>query len=543
MPDESVFCQKCGTKLIGDNVEQQPVITPDSTPYGSVDQTPQQLPLTATQHQNQDYNPTMSQSTDSSNMSTVPYSPHYVNTPPKKSKKLLLVLIIIGAVLAIGITLFLVFWNDRGTRDSDATPVRINSETRDLSLSQTYINDAEGFTFNYPSEWEIHEWKNVGSIVELSVDHPITENEIIFISMTITKEFWLDPNEFLDNIEEEIHEEFSRLNDVETNVINLKDVDLNGILAHRLLYSLKDNNSYDYYLGYYYVVGNTIFTVEFHSPESLFDRYEPIFDAIMETYRITQSMDTSYTDLEWQTVSDGYFSVNIPSTWLWEMQDFDDYVLLHISCDNNSISMSIDDLHGGPEWYFNNSLNHSRFLFDDGINGYMIEMDGYICWYHWNEDTWEGSAGNLYFHSGSDSKVFQENKDLILQIARSFSESSSMSHVPAHQAPNTLQLLYEGLVYHDQSYLTINWENNTITSLYSDYYPDSFDIFWYMDGRSGNNRQVFPTFELQNNAVVIGFPETSTRLYYLYEDGTGVFGDEALTWSFFTWEDEIKLFG
>jgi hypothetical protein len=52
-----------------------------------------------------------------------------------------------------------------------------------------------------------------------------------------------------------------------------------------------------------------------------------------------------------------------------------------------------------------------------------------------------------------------------------------------------------------------------------------------MLGRSGDNREVHPSFIHRRNALEIRFPTTS-RVYYLYDDNTGVFGNEELMWGF-----------
>jgi len=104
---------------------------------------------------------------------------------------------------------------------------------------------------------------------------------------------------------------------------------------------------------------------------------------------------------------------------------------------------------------------------------------------------------------------------------------------------DTLDLLYIGLVVYAFGELTIYWENGTQTMFYRDYAEHDY---WGMFSRDGDHREVFPEISMQENAVVIGFPQTTTRLYYLYEDGTGMFGDETLSWSFQTRHGEINIF-
>ena len=81
------------------------------------------------------------------------------------------------------------------------------------------------------------------------------------------------------------------------------------------------------------------------------------------------------------------------------------------------------------------------------------------------------------------------------------------------------------------------------------WYDDQTTVFrrelgnriWMMQSRDINAanayREVYPTFAMEDDVITIGFP-TTTRLYYLFEDGTGYFRNpdgtrsEGFTWSF-----------
>jgi hypothetical protein len=110
------------------------------------------------------------------------------------------------------------------------------------------------------------------------------------------------------------------------------------------------------------------------------------------------------------------------------------------------------------------------------------------------------------------------------------------------QQDSILLLLYEGLVDYSFSELTIHWDNGEQTIFYSDYDSDFDYTYWDMISRNGGISEVFPTFETLTHAVVIGFPQTTTRVYHLFEDGTGDFDGEPLSWSFRTRHGEIELF-
>jgi len=76
-------------------------------------------------------------------------------------------------------------------------------------------------------------------------------------------------------------------------------------------------------------------------------------------------------------------------------------------------------------------------------------------------------------------------------------------------------------------WLTIFWDNNTITQFERIYYNDD----WFMYSRDGDYRAVEPTFWLEDGIFKISFP-TTTRVYHLFEDHSGHFGDEKFEWEF-----------
>lgn len=93
--------------------------------------------------------------------------------------------------------------------------------------------------------------------------------------------------------------------------------------------------------------------------------------------------------------------------------------------------------------------------------------------------------------------------------------------------PSNLEILANILINsYDDCTLEIYWSNGTVTVFVREYYT----MEWVMHGRDGNVRTVYPTFSLQGDEFLIGFPETTTRLYYLNNSFEGYFGDETFVW-------------
>jgi hypothetical protein len=55
------------------------------------------------------------------------------------------------------------------------------------------------------------------------------------------------------------------------------------------------------------------------------------------------------------------------------------------------------------------------------------------------------------------------------------------------------------------------------------------DRDWIMESRDGGTSIVYPEFSVDGRTIEIRFP-TTTRVYYLYDDFTGLFGSERFTW-------------
>ena len=70
----------------------------------------------------------------------------------------------------------------------------------------------------------------------------------------------------------------------------------------------------------------------------------------------------------------------------------------------------------------------------------------------------------------------------------------------------------------------IYWEDGRETK-----FTRNPDRDWVMNSRDGGTSIVYPEFSVDGRTIEIRFP-TTTRVYYLYEDKTGVFGNEHFTW-------------
>ena len=109
---------------------------------------------------------------------------------------------------------------------------------------------------------------------------------------------------------------------------------------------------------------------------------------------------------------------------------------------------------------------------------------------------------------------------------RFYSDSSSS----APSASSAVESLW-GAIWNAENYgevviLYIYWDNGSQTTFYNEYFDG-----WRMISRSdGKTSSVYPDYRFRDATVEIRFP-TTQRVYYLYDDNTGVFGNESFWWS------------
>lgn len=155
-----------------------------------------------------------------------------------------------------------------------------------VSLKRSYVNEDEGFSFMYPSDWNIEE--NV-----------ITEDVLQFV--IISAPFELEYRAFMGVGKEETNEETiemyfsatssdfeiaSSLNNMK--LISLTDLTINGYAVRKLIETYTHDRGTDLTrIQYFYIVNSDMYFITCFSRTDLFDKYEPIFDAIMDSYTIT----------------------------------------------------------------------------------------------------------------------------------------------------------------------------------------------------------------------------------------------------------------
>lgn len=164
--------------------------------------------------------------------------------------------------------------------------------TDDIDLSQTYTDEKEGLSFNYPKKWKEPEIKNDKSLIEL-VQSSKTNMSVYKNYVSSDESLSMDDEYFIQNYA-----------DKGIEIQEIYDTKIDGISVKKILYSF--NQGPDYFKGiqYMYIIDSDMYTVTFVSLYDDFDKYESVFDAVMRTYTITrepQEVAEQETEIETQT--------------------------------------------------------------------------------------------------------------------------------------------------------------------------------------------------------------------------------------------------
>lgn len=237
--DGSVFCPKCGAKIMAENAEHQ-----------------LDVPISVETKSQQSYAVSLDK------------------PPKKKSGKLPLILGVVVLVI-IGVAVITV----KAKKQQSLTV----ADSEDIVLSETYTNDMAGISFAYPAGWKI-----LDSVSEFQVVDMIdSKNNADSIARFEVRNAIIDAFEIFTEDEASIRE---AVNETAT-FLGLWDTSLGDVPAKCLMSQIGGLKGDSIVKEYWYKVGEDIYMVTCSYSISTSDIYEPIFDAIMDSYTIT------YTDM------------------------------------------------------------------------------------------------------------------------------------------------------------------------------------------------------------------------------------------------------
>ena len=173
--------------------------------------------------------------------------------------------------------------------------IKLLYATGEMDFSEIYTNEIEGISFKYPAGWVLIDPTKYNSEDTLgtAVVGLLNEKEYsdIFNSVMTVEKYPSTPQQvdelFINN------QEYAAKYLDDDSVIETSVVELNGIPARKTIYI--DSDHYGH--RYLYNVGTNVYRVEFGCEKDYAERYERVFDAIMDSYIIT-GVPLADSDLE-----------------------------------------------------------------------------------------------------------------------------------------------------------------------------------------------------------------------------------------------------
>ncbi|WP_371375519.1 PsbP-related protein [Sporomusa aerivorans] len=146
-----------------------------------------------------------------------------------------------------------------------------------IQLSQTYKNEAEGFVFKYPQEWQTKESATMTEIIKIQSPDG---NAKLSVMKIVTNPFGIltEDQAAVENAVNQMHK-----------FIALKDTKLGDIPTRELVYQTNGLKGDDISKNYWYVFGGDVYQIICSFKMSERERYEPMMNAMMESYTITRS--------------------------------------------------------------------------------------------------------------------------------------------------------------------------------------------------------------------------------------------------------------
>ena len=208
-------------------------------------------------------------------------------------------------------------YSNRGTgrQQTDGEEKQDTEEQSEYAdLTETYVNEEEGFSFMYPHDWEIDSAEEMESDAVVSVSR--TGGLGVYASINVSKD--IDDGSFFTATKTDFEETYSLyahekgIRDVA--IMDLSDTMLDGHPTRRLTWGCTyDNGVRAIMIQYFYVRDSYVYFVNCAVQEELYDKYESIFDAIMDTYTI--AADAAMEDIVTYDVYDKEAALQIMIDW------------------------------------------------------------------------------------------------------------------------------------------------------------------------------------------------------------------------------------
>lgn len=165
-----------------------------------------------------------------------------------------------------------------------------SSHSKNVSLSETYTNEEEGFSFQYPSAW-----KPVSQ--EDMINYDLPEEDLPPVLLANEYEDIPEANSYImvtrfDATEEDVDmlslddEAFLDAIQIDGSDLETSSLTIDGVPVRKVSYQVDEENRYQQ--TYYYVANQGLFRVDMFCSTGQSSEYIRFFDAIMDSYTITE---------------------------------------------------------------------------------------------------------------------------------------------------------------------------------------------------------------------------------------------------------------
>lgn len=165
-----------------------------------------------------------------------------------------------------------------------------SSQVREVSLSETYTNEEEGFSFQYPSGWKPVAQEDMGKYEDLA------ETESTLVLLANENEDIPDANSYImvsrydaDEGDEELldldDEAFLEEIQIDGSHVEAASLTIDGVPVKEITCTVDESNLYR--RTYYYVANQGFFRVDMLCSVPQSSEFIRFFDAVMDSYTIT----------------------------------------------------------------------------------------------------------------------------------------------------------------------------------------------------------------------------------------------------------------
>jgi|GEM_PF-5428322 len=184
-----------------------------------------------------------------------------------------------------------------------------------------YRNEAEGFSFEYPEDWEAYNDRALREMSDAEQTYVAAFESaygVLYISKTIDDGSFHTTNqdEFIDELTASLQS---------FHLINYSTIRLGDIPAIYIAYTYKDMGTTIYGKLYLYAVNGYIYVIVCGLPQEYTGEYLPVLNTIIDSYRITEFASTSGASTQSEPAISLIMADTLVSSWLYNAGFDEDY--------------------------------------------------------------------------------------------------------------------------------------------------------------------------------------------------------------------------